>query len=148
MEVEQYDLKNVLPYQLGVTSLILVFSTPIAIRFRMDEKHFDVDGAYNIRYEVIKKRIDKAHINGSDERITKQGKITIIYTKADEEQEYLDYIAILQSAGILANDIEHFEVEELQGVAGLKALRVGLIHSSELLSQRGRSYDYLYEQLN
>ncbi|MES2375907.1 MAG: GAF domain-containing protein [Bacteroidota bacterium] len=148
MEVEQFDLKNVLPYQLGVTSLILVFSTPIAIRFRMDEKHFDVDGAYNIRYEVIKKRIDKAHINGSDERITKQGKITIIYSKAEEEVEYLGYIAILQSAGILANDVEHFEVEELQGVAGLKALRVGLIHNPELLSQRGKSYDYLYEQLN
>ncbi|WP_217452228.1 hypothetical protein [Mucilaginibacter humi] len=88
MEVEQYDLKNVLPYQLGVTSLILVFGAPIAIRFRMDEKHFDVDGAYNIRYEVIKKRIDKARINGSNERITVQGKITIIYAKAEEEQEY------------------------------------------------------------
>jgi hypothetical protein len=147
MEVEQYDLKNVLPYKLGVTSLILVFSTPIAIRFRMDEKHFDVDGAYNIRYEVIKKRIDKAHINGSNERITKQGKITIIYAKAEEEQEYLGYINILQKAGILADDVEHFEVEELQGVAGLKALRVGLIHSPELLSQRGKPYNYLYEQL-
>jgi hypothetical protein len=148
MEVEQYDLKSVLPYQLGVTSLILVFSTPIAIRFRMDEKHFDVDGAYNIRYEVIKKRIDKAHINGSDERVTKQGKITIIYSKAEEETEYLGYISILQKAGVLADDVEHFEVEELQGVAGLKALRVGLIHSSELLLQRGKAYDYLYEQLN
>jgi hypothetical protein len=148
MEVEQYDLKSVLPYQLGVTSLVLVFSTPIAIRFRMDEKHFDVDGAYNIRYEVIKKRIDKAHINGSDERITKQGKITIIYAKAEEEKEYLGYISILQKAGVLADDVEHFEVEELQGVAGLKALRVGLIHSPELLSQRGKPYDYLYKQLN
>ncbi|MBC7399419.1 MAG: GAF domain-containing protein [Mucilaginibacter sp.] len=148
MEVEQFDLKSVLPYQLGVTSLILVFSTPIAIRFRMDEKHFDVDGAYNIRYEVIKKRIDKAHINGSDERITKQGKITIIYSKAEEEQEYLGYTTILQKAGVLADDVEHFEVEELQGVAGLKALRVGLIHSPELLLQRGRPYDDLYKQLN
>jgi hypothetical protein len=148
MEVEQFDLKNVLPYQLGVTSLILVFSTPIAIRFRMDEKHFDVDGAYNIRYEVIKKRIDKAHIHGSDERITKQGKITIIYSKAEEEQEYLGYIGILQKAGILADDVEHFEVEELQGVAGLKALRVGLIHNPELLLQRGKPYDDLYKQLN
>jgi hypothetical protein len=148
MEIEQFDLKNVLPYQLGVTSLILVFSTPIAIRFRMDEKHFDVDGAYNIRYEVIKKRIDKARINGSTERITKQGKITIIYSKAEEEVEYLSYISILQNAGILANDVEHFEVEELQGVAGLNALRVGLIHNQNLLQQRTQSYDSLYKQLN
>ncbi|MES2429042.1 MAG: GAF domain-containing protein [Bacteroidota bacterium] len=147
MEVEQYDLKKLLPYKLGVTSLILVFSTPIAIRFRMDEKHFDVDGAYNIRYEVIKKRIDKAHINGTNERITRQGKITIIYSKAEEEAEYLNYITILQNAGVLANDVEHFEVEELQGVSGLKALRVGLIHKQNLLAQRSASYDPLYEQL-
>jgi len=148
MEIEQYDLKSILPYQLGVTSLILVFSTPIAIRFRMDEKHFDVDGAYNIRYEVIKKRIDKAHINGTNERITKQGKITIIYAKAEEEAEYLNYIAILQNAGVLANDVEHFEVEELQGVAGLKALRVGLIHNQNLLAQRASNYNHLYKQLD
>lgn len=147
MEIEQYDLKNLLPYPLGVTSLILVFSTPIAIRFRMDEKHFDVDGAYNVRYEVIKKRIDKAHIRGSQERITKQGKITIIYSKTEEETEYMGYIKILQDDGILADDVEHFEVEELQGVAGLKALRVGLIHDQNLLTHRAAPYDKLYAKL-
>ncbi|MES2808108.1 MAG: GAF domain-containing protein [Bacteroidota bacterium] len=149
MEIEQYDLKSLLPYSLGVTSLILVFSTPIAIRFRMDEKHFDVDGAYNIRYEVIKKRIDKAHIKESTERITKQGKITIIYSKAEEETEYMGYIKILQDEGVLADDVEHFEVEELQGVAGLKALRVGLIHHDQnLLAHRAASYDKLYDRIS
>jgi hypothetical protein len=147
MEIEQYDLKNLLPYPLGVTSLILVFSTPIAIRFRMDEKHFDVDGAYNVRYEVIKKRIDKAHINGSTERITKQGKISIIYSQTEEKEEYMRYIRILQDEGILADDVEHFEVEELQGVAGLKAIRVGLIHDQNLLAHRAASYDKLYAKL-
>jgi hypothetical protein len=149
MEIEQYDLKSLLPYALGVTSLILVFSTPIAIRFRMDEKHFDVDGAYNIRYEVIKKRIDKAHIKGSTERVTRQGKITIIYSKAEEEAEYMGYIRLLQDEGILADDVEHFEVEELQGVAGLKALRVSLIHHDQnLLAHRAASYDKLYDKLS
>jgi hypothetical protein len=148
MEIEQFDLKSVLPYPLGVTSLILVFSTPIAIRFRMDEKHFDVDGAYNIRYEVIKKRIDKACIKGTEERITQQGKITIIYSKAEEEQEYTNYISILQEAGILADTIEHFEVEDLQGVSGLKALRVGILHQQNLLAQRASSYNELYKKLN
>ncbi len=28
----------------------------------MDEKRFDVDGAYNARYEIVKKRIDKAYV--------------------------------------------------------------------------------------
>lgn len=148
MEIEQFDLKNILPYPLGVTSLILVFSTPIAIRFRMDEKHFDVDGAYNIRYEVIKKRIDKAHIKGTEERITQQGKITIIYSKEDEEREYINYISILQNAGILNGNVEHFELEDLQGVSGLKALRVGIIHQQNLLVQRAGSYNDLYKQLN
>jgi hypothetical protein len=147
MEIEQYDLKSLLPYPLGVTSLILVFSTPIAIRFRMDEKHFDVDGAYNIRYEVIKKRIDKARIKDSTERITRQGKITIIYSQTEEEEEYMGYIGILQDEGILAKDVEHFEVEELQGVAGLKAIRVGLIHDQNLLAHRAASYDKMYAEL-
>jgi hypothetical protein len=31
----------------------------------MDEKRFDVDGAYNSYYEIIKKRLDKAHIKDS-----------------------------------------------------------------------------------
>jgi hypothetical protein len=148
METEQFNLKEILPYPLGVTSLVLVFSTPIAIRFRMDEKHFDVDGAYNIRYEVIKKRIDKAHIKGTRDRITQQGKITIIYSKTEEEEEYIGYINILQAAGILAHDIEHFEVEDLQGVSGLKALRVGILHQRNLAAQRSSSYNELYKQLD
>ena len=147
MEIEQYDLKRILPYPLGVTSLILVFSTPIAIRFRMDEKHFDVDGAYNIRYEVIKKRIDKAHVKGSTERITQQGKITIVYSKAEEAKEYKKYIKILQAEGILDATVEHLEVEDLQAVSGLKALRVGVLHNQNLAVLRVASYDKLYEQL-
>lgn len=147
MEIEQFDLKSVLPYPLGVTSLILVFTTPIAIRFRMDEKHFDVDGAYNIRYEVIKKRIDKACIKGTTERITQQGKITIVYTKAEEEREYKKYIKILQAEGILEKTVEHLEVEDLQAVSGLKALRVGILHNQNLAALRAASYDKLYEQL-
>jgi hypothetical protein len=147
MEIEQFHLKDALPYKLGVTSLILVFSTPIAIRFRMDEKHFDIDGAYNVRYEVIKKRIDKARVYGSKERITQQGKITIIYSKEEEEAEYTQYINILQHRGILDSQIEHFDVEDLQGVSGLKALRVGILHQQNLHQLHALSYDKLYKQL-
>ena len=45
---------------LEVAHLILVQHMPMAIRFRFDEKRFDIDGAYNMRYEIVKKRIDKA----------------------------------------------------------------------------------------
>jgi len=48
-----------LPIKLDIASLVLVHTSPISIRFRMDEKRFDVDGSYNARYEILKKRIDK-----------------------------------------------------------------------------------------
>lgn len=145
MEIEQFRLKEILPLHLGVTSLILVFSAPIAIRFRMDEKHFDIDGAYNIRYEVIKKRIDKANIKGTNERITAEGAITIVYSKAEEEVEYNRYIHMLQSAGILTESIEHFDVEDLQGVSGLKALRVGVAYDTSRFLSRDFSYETIYK---
>jgi hypothetical protein len=148
MEIEQFHLKGALPYPLDVASLILVFSTPIAIRFRMDEKHFDIDGAYNIRYEVIKKRIDKACILGTEERITQPGKITIVYSKAEEEAEYMEYVEILQKRGILDTEVTHFDVEDLQGVSGLKALRVGILHEHNLSQLHSFSYKSLYVQLD
>ena len=147
MEIEQYRLKEILPYQLGVTSLILVFSTTIAIRFRMDEKHFDVDGAYNARYEVIKKRIDKAYIKGTHERITFEGTITVVYSKIEEAEEYNRYIQILQSAGILTDTVEHFEIEDLQGVSGLKGLRVGVDYDSNVFRSKDFSYENIYSEL-
>jgi hypothetical protein len=128
MEIAHHRLKNELPYPLDVTSLILVYNATIAIRFRMDEKRFDVDGSYNARFEIVKKRIDKAFIKDSTERITQSGKITIVYSNYTEEQEYLRYINTLQSQMILENDIEQFDIEDLQGVAGLKAIRVKIVH--------------------
>lgn len=129
MELEHHRCKSILPYELEVTSLILVFSSPISIRFRMDEKRFDVDGTYNARYEVVKKRIDKAHIKGTNERITDQEKITIVYSQRNEEKEYLKYIKFLQFKNILEPTIEQFDVEELQGVSGLKAIRIKVLNT-------------------
>lgn len=128
MELEHHKIKADLPYHLDVTSLILVFSSPISIRFRMDEKRFDVDGSYNARYEVVKKRIDKAFIKGTKERITEKEKITIIYSHTHEEKEYMDYIKYLQFKNILEPTVEQFEVEELQGVSGLRGIRVKVSH--------------------
>jgi hypothetical protein len=148
MEIEQQALKLLLPYQLGVTSLVLAFSTPIAIRFRMDEKHFDVDGAYNVRYEVIKKRIDKAYTLDTHERITQEGKITIIYSKNDEQDEYSGYIKILQTAGILKGEVEQFDIEDLQGVVGLKGMRVAVQYEPNVFRQEEFNYEKLYQQLS
>jgi hypothetical protein len=119
-------VKPRLPEPLEITNLILVQHAPLAIRFRFDEKRFDVDGAYNVRYEIMKKRIDKAVVRGTTERLTQPGKIAIVYSQAGEAAEYRDYIAYLQSLGYLAADVESLELEELQGVLGLRALRVAV----------------------
>ncbi|SIT14170.1 hypothetical protein SAMN05421786_106199 [Chryseobacterium ureilyticum] len=126
MELEFQSFKKDLPIQLDIASLIFVYNEKIDIRFRMDEKRFDVDGAYNSYYEIIKKRLDKAHIKDSSERITAPGKITIVYFGMENQKEYLEYIAKLQKKGILQHDVEFLKVEDLQGITGLLALRVSL----------------------
>jgi hypothetical protein len=128
MENAHYNIIPSLPYQLSVTSLILVYNTTIAIRFRMDEKRFDVDGSYNARFEIVKKRIDKACIKGTDFRITEPGKVTIVYSSPAEQVEYLNYINQMQTENILSSEIENFEIEDLQGVSGLKGIRATILH--------------------
>ncbi|MBK1895418.1 ligand-binding sensor domain-containing protein [Chryseobacterium paridis] len=127
MEQEIQTFKKDLPIPLDIASLIFVYNEKIDIRFRMDEKRFDVDGAYNSYYEIIKKRIDKAHIKNSTERITCPGKITIVYFGMENQKEYLQYINKLQKKDILQSDIEFLKVEDLQGITGLLALRVSIV---------------------
>ena len=130
-ELQYNQFRKNLEFSLDVSSLVLVYSTPISIRFRMDEKRFDVDGSYNARYEMIKKRIDKSTIKNSSERITQPGKISIIFSQEKERHDYLQLIKILQNQNILQSNVEELEVEDLQGINGLKALRVGINFEAE-----------------
>ncbi|WP_442588328.1 GAF domain-containing protein [Pedobacter sp. AW31-3R] len=118
------SLKKHLPLPLETTQLLFVYEKLIDISFRIDEQRFDVEGSYNIRYQMVKKRIDKAHVKDSVERLTQPGKIAIVYFNSTEAQEYLKYIRRLQAGHLLTDSIEYLEIEELQGVEGLKALRV------------------------
>lgn len=124
------NLVSQMPRALLTTQLIFIHSNPIDISFRNDERRFDVEGAYNIRYEVVKKRIDKVLVSGTDERLTQPGKIAMVYFNAYEATEYLEYIKYLQEQGFLLDDLEMLDLEELQGVSGLKALRVGVNYLS------------------
>jgi len=117
-------LETEIRHPLRTTQLILAHSIPISISFRTTERKFDVDGAYNIRYEIIKKRIDKVRIKSTNERLTQPDKLAIVYSQPKEAAEYREYIEFLQNQGIIKPGIEEFELEELQGVVGLKALRV------------------------
>ncbi|MCK0130058.1 GAF domain-containing protein [Flavobacteriaceae bacterium F08102] len=144
MENIAHTIKKELPHPLEIASLILIHSDPLSIRFRMDEKQFDVDGAYNVRYEIIKKRIDKANIKGTNQRLTMPGKIAIVYAQDKDAREYRKYINYLQSKNMLGK-IEYLDVEDLQGVSGLKALRVEVIYHQSETSRDTMTIDQLLE---
>ncbi|WP_417887003.1 GAF domain-containing protein [Zunongwangia sp.] len=131
MENRFYHLQDKAPMSLDAASLILVYNSTLSIRYRMDEKKFDVDGTYNARYEIIKKRIDKAFIKNTEERITKKGKLVIIYSQKSDEQEYLRYVKYLQQKKYLGEETEVLDLEDVQGVIGLKAIRVNILYTSE-----------------
>jgi hypothetical protein len=116
-----------IPKPLYTTQLIFAHNKTIDISFRADERRFDVEGAYNIRYQMIKKRIDKVLIKNSTERLTQPGKIALIYFSRNDIEDYLEFINYLKEINILEDNLEELSLEDLQGVLGLKALRVGVV---------------------
>jgi hypothetical protein len=120
------SLLPTMPKPLRTTQLIFVHNHTIDISFRADERKFDVEGAYNIRYQMIKKRIDKVHIKDTEERLTQPHKIVLIYFDNKDIEDYLPFINYLQEKGILCDDLEDLALEDLQGLSGLRALRVGV----------------------
>jgi hypothetical protein len=142
MENAHYKLKPHLQVSLDVASLILVYNTSLSIRFRMDEKRFDVDGTYNARYEVIKKRIDKSHLKGTSERLTRPGKMVIVYSQKKDELEYLRYVKFLKSKGYFTGKVEIVELQGVQGVSGLKAIRADILYKTEDDASSEKTYTY------
>ena len=147
MENAYYLMRHKLPVQLDVTSMVLVFNRPMSISFRMDEKQFDVDGTYNARYEIVKKRVDKANIKGTEERVTQKGKLAIVYSHREDEEEYLRYINFLQAKQMLDTDVEIVELEDLQAVTGLKAIRVSILYSKSKKDEEFYTYEDLMEEI-
>ena len=148
MENAFYLMQPNFPVKLDVASMILVFNQPLSISFRMDEKQFDVDGTYNARYEIVKKRVDKAYIKGTTERVTQKGKISIVYSQKEDEREYLRYIKFLQSKKLLDNDVEIVDLQDLQAVTGLKAIRVSVLYHKENNDKDFYTYDDLMKEIN
>lgn len=147
MENTFYMMQSEFPIKLDVASMILVFNQPLSISFRMDEKQFDVDGTYNARYEIVKKRVDKAFIKGTNRRITQKGKITIVYSQKQDEIEYLHYVKFLQSKKYLDDDVEILELEDLQAVTGLKAIRVSVLYHTNEDDKAFYTYDDLMKEI-
>jgi hypothetical protein len=126
-----HALEQKLTIPLQTTQLILAHSIPLSISFRRKERKFDVDGAYNIRYEIVKKRIDKVHIRDTDERLTQPGTVAIVYSQNKELEEYMEFIEFLQAEKLLGGTVEHYELEDTQGISGLKAIRVPIFLTKE-----------------
>ncbi|QCW98629.1 GAF domain-containing protein [Aggregatimonas sangjinii] len=147
MENVHYNLKPKLDIPLDVASLILVYNTSLSIRFRLDEKRFDVDGTYNARYEIIKKRIDKSFVKGTNERLTQPGKMVVVYSQKSDELEYLRYIKFLKSKGYFTGKVEIVELEGLQGVSGLKAIRADILYTTDAAPEETYTYEDLMVEL-
>ncbi len=107
----------------------------MSIRFRQDEKQFDVDGAYNVRYEIVKKRIDKAYVKGTTDRLTIPDHIAIVYSHDQEAMEYQQYFDYLRSINYIKDEVELVDLQDMQGVTGLKALRIAVNYDLIPLSQ-------------
>lgn len=140
MEAIYKEMRSELKFDLDVASLILAMDTTMSIRYRIDEKHFDVDGAYNVRYEIMKKRIDKVHIKNTEERLTEKEKIAIVYSNPEMGEEYEEYLEFLAKKGFLHPEIEKLQLEDVQGVSGMFGLRAKI--NFEKLNPKDKQYSY------
>ncbi|WP_449420647.1 GAF domain-containing protein [Phormidium nigroviride] len=121
---------------LQLAHLILVQNTTINIFHNENtEKMFDVQGTRDIRYELVKKRIEKAVDKDAQERITQSGMLTIVYSNEDEWEEYRQYLRYLAREGCVESKIQTGMVEPLQGVSGLRFGRVRILPFPEVASE-------------
>jgi hypothetical protein len=123
-----FNLQTLYDTQLEVTHLVLVQDLTVdIIHDENTEKLFEVRGTRDIRYEIVKKRIDKAVDEQSRTRITQPGMLTIVYSTEEEWTEYLQYLRYLAREGWVDTEIQCSTVEPLQGITGLKFGRVRVL---------------------
>ncbi len=119
---------------LFVTHLLLIQNITVDIfHDETTERVFDVMGTRDTRYEIVKKRIDKALDGASGdgcavaERITQPGMLTLVYSTESEWREYRHYVRYLQRESWVSTEVVMGEVEPLQGITGLKFARLTVL---------------------
>ncbi|MEO1519509.1 MAG: GAF domain-containing protein [Cyanobacteria bacterium J06633_2] len=123
-----FDIQAEFDSPLEVTHLVLVQDSTVDIFHDEDtERLFDVRGTRDTRYEIVKKRIDKAVDADRKTRITQPGMLTIVYSTEQEEEEYREYLRYLVRERWIKETIQTGDVEPLQGVSGLKFMRVSVL---------------------
>jgi len=68
--------------------------------------------------------------------VTQPGTVAIVYNQPAEALEYKAYIEYLETLGYLTGPVESLELGELQGVQGLRALRVQIALDNPKLQER------------
>ncbi|MEM9451858.1 MAG: GAF domain-containing protein [Cyanobacteria bacterium P01_E01_bin.6] len=123
-----FDIQTEFDSTLDVTHLVLVQDSTVDIFHDEDtERLFDVRGTRDTRYEIVKKRIDKAMDANNHTRITQPGMLTVVYSTEQEEEEYREYLRYLVREGWIDSEIQTGTVEPLQGVSGLRFMRVSVL---------------------
>jgi hypothetical protein len=119
-----------------VTHLVLVQDVMIDIfHDEKTERLFDVRGTRDTRYEIVKKRIDKATDTETQTRITQPGMLTLVYSTDEEWREYHQYLTYLMREGwIDLTRLATGTVEPLQGLDGLKFARVPVLAARKAAS--------------
>ncbi|MDY6782756.1 MAG: GAF domain-containing protein [Cyanobacteriota bacterium] len=122
------QVRNELEIPLDVSHLILVQQATVDIfHDEKTDKLFDVRGTRDSRYEIVKKRIDKAKDAKDGARITQPGMLSVVYSTHDEWLEYHQYLRYLVREGWIHSKIESGAIEPLPGVTGLKYARVRVL---------------------
>jgi hypothetical protein len=114
--------------ELQTTHLVLV--QHLSVDIFHDEKSdnlFAVRGSRDTRYEIVKKRIDKASDAETGERITRPGMLALVYSTDEEWLECQQYLRYLAREGWIDPTIESGTVEPLQGISGLMFARVSVL---------------------
>jgi hypothetical protein len=123
-----FQIKAQQQTDMDLTHLVLVQHVTVDITHDENtERLFDVRGTRDTRYEIVKKRIDKAIDAQTQARITQPGCLTLVYSTAEEWQEYRQYLRYLQREGWVGPEMVQGEVEPLQGVTGLRFARVQVL---------------------
>lgn len=123
-----FALKRRYDTDMVITHLVLVQGITVDIvHDETTERLFDVRGTRDTRYEIVKKRIDKACDAATKARITQPGMLTVVYSTSEEWDEYEQYLRYLHREGLVSDQVEQGLVEPLQGVSGLKFARVAVL---------------------
>ena len=123
-----FHLQDNYSTHMQVTHLVLVQDSPVDIfHDETTERMFDVRGSRDTRYEIVKKRIDKAIDSETGTRITQPGMLTLVFCTEEEWTEYQQYLRYLMREAWVDTQIERGTVQPLQGVTGLRYARVRIL---------------------